>query len=466
VAVKRAGVTSVIGAGILPIQKDGSVLVPLRVVMGCFGISVSWDEYANTAVLIDIPKLAADIDSHCTILNTILNASKDTAVYRQKGSGSVDLSVDDGTGGTPVHAGFTMDGITDGTAASGNMTLNLDLKSLLSDSALSSGEVDAAAQAEIQQIMDMFSNISIDYIYNPDDQTIYVKSGLLDGLLTMMGMDAAPGAWYELDLSGLLGADMTGSLLSMLGMDDTGMSSLTVGGLIALTYDYSDSYTVGDYADLQSSLPMIYALIGDQAFTTTNNADGSVTYGYSLSDKMITDLLTQSMLANQDAIDSARAEMEYQNETTDQYNALMIQYTEECGIPYDDSYALPLQTIPEDNAALVAAYIAETYQLPAFNISLSLTYKDNVMTAVNANVSMQMNSDFEKLSLTVMVSSATPGQTVITLNLTDNYDYGDGYTTGTSLKINVNYTTTVSDEPVATAPPDGAVVVDLDSLMY
>lgn len=242
--------------------KGGRTYVPVRFFAQALGCVVLWDSDYQTAVLVDPAAAVETVDSQFTIVNRALAAlsAAPPAGQSTRSTASAELEMtmlDSLNGDTPYTGSLDLDALTNETAASGTLTIQLGdalLDLLTEDSGLSVTEL-ALVRTALKQIR-------LDYIADLEHGRCWFQLPLLEALTSGV-YDGE--TWYGMPLE-------TAELTS----DPAG--ALTMGQLLysASVLNYDEGYSYGAvfcWSDLMDSADSAAQLLGDDQFTRSGSRD-------------------------------------------------------------------------------------------------------------------------------------------------------------------------------------------------
>lgn len=247
--------------------RDGRTLVPVRFAAQALGASVGWDAENRTVLIIDTDKLLAKYQESFTLMDLLLadNAKYYSKPYAFKGDMAMSMELSAGEDMTfPIEADIDFDGLTEGVSAMEmNMTMNLAMEQVLNQLIADTEEVDAAAQAELDALVDGLKNLEIHLLMDMENGKYYMQSAFFNQMLSQKEE-----TWLSYDFAEILANVDTGfdmSLLQTLSAVDSMDALLNVLITVATPTD------INSYAELVKTLDTVETVIGDKAFVQTGN---------------------------------------------------------------------------------------------------------------------------------------------------------------------------------------------------
>ena len=232
--------------------RDGRTMVPLAFFAQALGYEVYWDDYYETAVLLDREELAAAIDQDFTLVNRVLYTLTG-GEWRQSGKtvkSEAELKLEFTEEGETYPLQFQGSALLSPQAA--NLQFSADLSSLTP--MLMEGETEAAESGLTQALLNsVLSGLEAELIYSQGADSLYLRSEVL----ALLGMAEDPEAWVSLPLYS--------DLSPILPEED-----VTVGWL--LTRDemaYGDYFHLYDY--ITASVHSCRQVLGDDCFTRSGS---------------------------------------------------------------------------------------------------------------------------------------------------------------------------------------------------
>ena len=224
-----------------PFFQNGYAMVPVRYAAQAFGCTVGWDDDAQTVLILDIDGLIKNSGAHFTLMDKLMNSSKDDKTYAV--NGSCDISIlEDALENEPVNITGTFTGIQNRETS--NLDMSLDFSSL----------IDSLGEELSDEDKLLLENFKIKAILNNSTGKMYMQSEILSKLLGTTG-----DIWFMMDFSEFMpdGFD----ILNIVSFEDYLKSVLTT------SYLYSN----GDLEENVNSIKQIIALCGDESFTKSGN---------------------------------------------------------------------------------------------------------------------------------------------------------------------------------------------------
>lgn len=244
--------------------KTGRTFVPARFMAEAMDYSVSWDQAAKTAVIIDPDTLFADADKDFSIIAKLMATNLDPAkAYETTGTFQADFS---GLAGLLGASGMNfsifgdMTGIQQGLDAEMDMNLSMNLDKVLES--LSPEE-----RAELEPLLQMFREIRMKIKMEGEGGEMLLSSNLFS--LIDPAVDA--NTWYRMNLYETydqMGVDIR-ELMNM-SFEEPSVSTLLKAYLPTMA-----AGGVNSYKDMKLGYALMKNLFGNDAFTTTSS--GSVT---------------------------------------------------------------------------------------------------------------------------------------------------------------------------------------------
>lgn len=394
---------------------DGVLYVPIRAAAEALGFSVSWDADANTAVIINIPKIVGELNKNYTIFNEMMTVTADPEkTYKVTGEYKQDMKVkedaEEGKEGTEqsMSGGGKIEMLMKNVDMSMVYTMSYDMSKML-------GDMPQESMAQMQPLIDSLKDAKIQLIYNSEDEVIYLNLGKLgEQINTMSGLPALASikadTWIKLDLTDFI--DKAGKYAEDLHKIAKGdFSSMTFGRVVEMCISHSDIYSVDSYKQIMFTLEVCKGLLSDKAFTKSGTSDLPV-YKYSL---------------NAAKISSALAEAKAK------YPGALGMFE-------------PLLVLPEGMKLDTVVEFAKTGKY-------DFTMKMSQQMSMNIDDSGTMSSSME-------MECAVPGKTTMTQD-SDIKDAGQQTESTMEMTMDTKYT----DEKVLSAPPEKANIFDLGALI-
>ena len=279
--------------------KAGRTYVPVRFFAQALGYDVFWDSDDRAAVLVDKNALIDEINQDFAVLNDALAKLQADATknYKATANANIVMNMDDGTGKmTKMTMKMDMTMLLD--SASMEMDAEIDMSSMLTALGLDEAVADGSLTAEEAQAMrDLYSNMTMQMIYNYKTDEIYMNMPALSALageeIGWMKMSLGLG-----DITDLQGKNTVGGvvylLLKMNALQDRNAPAQIVEQARALSAAISP--ILGDKAYTKVGSAYQWKLDKSQldeelaaAFTALNvtikaNADGSMTMTFDIAD--------------------------------------------------------------------------------------------------------------------------------------------------------------------------------------
>lgn len=232
------------------------ILVPVRFLGEAAGYEVSWDDYFQLVTMTNPQVIIDAIDSRFTIYNSLL-ASESAAVdpeqvYSLNMKGGLDLTLYGDQRHNTASARMNLTGLTRGSDMSLDYRFTTEMNFIRD--LLNSTAWDEEDLAELDQLEEMLSEITLNLILDSAADNIFVKSSLLPELLPVEDFD--PRAWLQVSEAGL-------SQLELMTEVPT-----TVGGLI---YLMSTSFYSLDQELLEGYASLMELMFGDKYITTSGS---------------------------------------------------------------------------------------------------------------------------------------------------------------------------------------------------
>ncbi len=221
VSVHNGTTDSAITVDAAPFIRDGRTYVPVRFAAQVFGLSVGWDNAAQTVVILDKQGMKADLDGKYTIMERA-NAFSQALIEKpiqMNGTVELDMQSKEGDAVVPITGTLKLNGVQnrDGSDCDLEIALQMDEWKAQMEAA---GTWTAEDQAVFEQLQ------SCKYQVRLDNKTakIYLKSDMM----ALLGLD--PDAWYLLDSVAL--ASASGMDVSNLLADPSADMETTMAALI------------------------------------------------------------------------------------------------------------------------------------------------------------------------------------------------------------------------------------------
>lgn len=265
ITIKRDGKTSVKKMDVAPFidKKTNRTYVPARFMAESMNYSVSWDQAAKTAVIIDPTALFANADKDFSIISKLLNMDMDLQkTYETTGSFLADVTVKDQSdlGDMNFSISGDMSGIQHKTNA--DMVMNMVINADKMLSAMSAQE-----QAQMKPLLDMFKNINMKIKMDGESGDMYMNSNIFSAMDPTYGANT----WFKMNIY---------ETYDQLGIDirpimNFSQSELSVSQLLQTTMLSMNTGDVESYANIKIGYAFMKNLIGNEAFKSTTS--GTVT---------------------------------------------------------------------------------------------------------------------------------------------------------------------------------------------
>lgn len=266
--VTRGGVTETLTMDVAPYVDNATwrTYVPVRFAADAFGCSVSWDQAAQTVIIMDVETLVDEAlaGKEFTLLEKYMEYSEKYNVGNWAVDGTLDASVSLlGSADLSVLTG-TVDGIVSGnTAGEMSMAMDLDLASLMSHIAsLTSMSLEDYGFTEEDLRMSMALDMKMDMATG----TMYFKMN--DAMNAELGLPAD--AWMSLDLNAIMAESGLEwdyeAMLAQANDIDTAELLKTALAEISLDDQAADAYTT-----LADTLNSVLTALSDEGFQKTSN---------------------------------------------------------------------------------------------------------------------------------------------------------------------------------------------------
>lgn len=432
---------------------QSSPTVSLRAVCEELGYSLSWDEMAETAVIIDFKGMFASMDEEYTILNRLMQLTYDpdqTYVTTSETTGSMKIDIGDGN---TVTAGIQSTGEMINQkmnmSASLKMNLNYDLSSTLTQ------DMTPVDIALMESMLDPLKDLEIQMILNADEETLYLNLGSLGTLASeTFGLqeivDGYPQAimegnsqaiiddntWLKADFSNLVDRSGYDGFIRMLLSGDT--SQITVGSLLQLVLDRPDIYTVDDYESMCIAFDTAKELLSDKAFTVSGTAQ-QPTYELVIN----ADKLTGAMLA------------------------IAKKHPEAIGAALSGGMDLSALETFAKTFANYNMTLKFTIKGPhAYDTSINYSYDTTLVNILDASGSLMTSpSDEMQYKVQMTADSQFPGQSTTDMSYLYKFKTDDVYMSVDMTMKDISHTSITTTKTVQTAPPANATILDIGKLL-
>ncbi len=166
-----------------PYLQNDRTMIPVRYAAEAFGCTVAWDGCANAVLILDIDGIIEESGAKFTLVDKMLNSSRDNKNYAVEGS--FDMSVaQDNCKTNPVKIAGTFSGLQNSEIANLDMSMNFDSMIEL----FGNDMTDAEKQ--------MLKNIKMKAIVNNTTGKMYLQADILSAQLGIAG-----NVWYLMDCS-------------------------------------------------------------------------------------------------------------------------------------------------------------------------------------------------------------------------------------------------------------------------
>jgi len=189
VMVADGAVENTLEMDVAPYIKEDRTYVPIRFFSEALGLDVLWDEDYSTAVILDRCAVTAETDKSFTVVNRALalEARDAAATYKTTAGMRATLTAFDSIYGNKT------------AQMSGNLTAltcgqNIDMKGSFDLTSLVLLLQSQFPEEEIGELADYLGRTDFEMICNAGEETMYLKSPLLDSL------SGAEGAWVTMPL--------------------------------------------------------------------------------------------------------------------------------------------------------------------------------------------------------------------------------------------------------------------------
>ena len=288
-----------------PYEKDGRTYVPVRFFAEAFGLTVQWDNDAQTAVLYDRDALVEQIDARFTVVNRWLAAQpvRDPAQTMRTAAALRVLytafNTIDGDETTVL-----LDGTLEVVDGSGGLTVDVQVD-LYGLAALFAREYDKYTwddaeklSTQLAQWQEQLQNARLEMVWDAESGILYLRCPLLMKLLAeTSGVSMPQDKWIA--FSDGLDDPLTGqnilagtALLPETALD---ISGATIGTVLVTQAERNYAYSYSDlWGEVQQAADPFAAFAGDDCFTQSGaqysadlstqlpDEDGYVTASYTL----------------------------------------------------------------------------------------------------------------------------------------------------------------------------------------
>ena len=256
-----------------PYSRNGVTYIPIRDAAEAFGYDIYWDNQFRTVVLIDKAKLITEIDKDFTVVNNLLampmsQYGNDGRTYRTVLNLLLSMTQFDSLDGdTNLKMGANVTILSDGHnfSLTGRIDIADYINLLLVEMSyyLDDEELEEVYE-ELLGIYQILKNITVEMIFNYDEDVLYIKTPLLSEIFpdfsneTWLAIKGARELADILDFGGMTGEDGEDSLFG----------GNTVGAII-----YADSYYQQYYEQIYLYDELLYnaktakVYLGDDKFT-------------------------------------------------------------------------------------------------------------------------------------------------------------------------------------------------------
>jgi len=423
-----------------PVTLNGRLLIPVRYASESFGVNVSWDKPNRTVVLIDFVKTGKMIDEKFSIINefTKLNFI-DEKTYEIKEKMTCSIDYKDEFEESSQKFEITADSIVKGTSLITNANINLGMNEQIDIIIKEAGDILPNGAEAILNLLK--KPINMELIIDSEKNDLYIKSVLFDMLFNLITEELAievsvkENSWYKLDLDmtemvlpALMGGDIaTDELEETLPFDiEALMENFTIGNLFATILGSSEGYTLDAYTMMNVAINLVEAIAGDKTITKTE-ANGAKTYTWNMNNEKLVSNFIGFLLSNQEIIE------------------MLMNAPANAGTDEE-----------------VAAMTLDMPVMPGFDITFSVTIKDNMIIASKVDASLEMAFD-EEIAMRVKVSSDSKkvGKSAATIEMTvasSDEEYGDMEMT---FKCEYTSTSAETNKTPNFVPAPGSNIIDL-----
>ena len=263
-------------------ERDGSSYIPVRAFSEALGLTVGWDENFEAAILLDRAALTAEIDEDFTSINRVFAAQEPRdmdRVYRTVAAvtGTVTLfDTINGDEALPVSADMTVVSAGESVSLDAKVDLRALTEWLLKESGDTSGYL-SFWEDMMRQMYTALAELHVQVILDYDEDTVYVRSPQLVGLLVeQAGETAVPegaaalskDAWYmfkDVGLRSEIMQDMMGRMDESFGVYAASVGDLVYSQVLAGTWNGPDDVYFCDR--LNEKAGAMRAYMGDARFT-------------------------------------------------------------------------------------------------------------------------------------------------------------------------------------------------------
>lgn len=233
--------------------REGRTMVPLAFFAQALGYNVYWDDYYQTAVLLDRDALAETIDQNFTLLNRVLYTitgsefTQDGKAMKAETDLKLELTEEGKT--YPIH--FQGSALLNPQAV--NLQMDADLSSLTD--LLMEGETGSTEDALAEVLLtSILTDLKLELIYSQEESSLYLRGPVL----SLMTLVEDPEAWAALPVYETFSPILP-------------EANLTVGQL--LTRDdtfYGDYFHLYEY--ITASAYSVGQVLGDDSFTKSGSS--------------------------------------------------------------------------------------------------------------------------------------------------------------------------------------------------
>jgi len=309
ITIKKDGKTTIKKMDVVPYvdYNLNRVFVPVRFMAESMNYSVSWDQNAQTAVIIDPASIFGNADKDFSVISKLMTAELDPEKsYETTGSFQSDI-VFPGMNQMPGELSFSISGDVRGIQkkTSADMVMNLVLNADKMLEAMTPEE-----QATIKPILDMFKNINMDVKMDGENGDLFINSNLFRA----MDPTIDEKTWFKMNIF---------ETYDQMGIDirplmESSMSVTSISELLQDSIRNISNFNVNSYENMRNAYAFAKNLVGDEKFSSV--ASGSIiTYTLKIDEDDILAAMSKTAIAEGVQFDSVNMD-----EISEAINSLKI----------------------------------------------------------------------------------------------------------------------------------------------
>ncbi len=256
-----------------PFIKNSRTLIPARFAAQALGFNVGWDQGSKTVLILDTKSLIEKGSYKFTLMDKLLDYSRQISQEPLALSGSFDLSMNikgdpsntDIASDIPITMKGTIDGITSEKVTNMDIAMAMDISSILSNSS-----TDLSSAVILQAYNQQLKNIKVEYIVNLETGKLYMRSPLFS-----LFFGVAADAWLLYDINEMLSE--SGTNISLNSLLDMSTNDISFDKYLPTILNMTPITNKDDYDDMISMVNMVGAAFSDQSFAKSGN-DYKTTY--------------------------------------------------------------------------------------------------------------------------------------------------------------------------------------------